>query len=334
LSEEPQPQGQVREGVRHVEVTPDHAGVRLDNFLSKLLPGLPRSRVFRIVRRGEVRVNGKRASPEDRLQPGDKVRVPPVMLPGPDAPPPVARVPRSLIETVRDSILSENDRLIVLNKPAGIAVHGGSGTSFGIIEALRAARPQETLELVHRLDRDTSGCLLVSRKPAALRTLHAMMRDGQMQKGYLALVKGQWDLGKKRIDVPLNTETRVSGERTVRVQTGGKSAVSLFSPVQFFRNRASVVEVDLETGRTHQIRVHAAHVGHPVAGDEKYGDKDFNADMREAGLARMFLHSHRISFDWPNGGDFSASAPLPADLAAVLDALGESTRSRGERRRR
>jgi 23S rRNA pseudouridine955/2504/2580 synthase len=295
---------------------------------------VPRSRVFRIVRRGEVRVNGKRAGPETRLQLGDKVRIPPVSLPSPDAPPPVARVPKTLIETVRDSIITENDRLIVINKPAGIAVHGGSGVSFGIIEALRAARPEETLELVHRLDRDTSGCLLVARKPAALRVLHALMRDGLVEKGYLALVKGQWDLGKKRIDVPLNTETRVGGERTVRVQVGAKSAVSRFSPVQFFRNRASVVEVDLETGRTHQIRVHAAHVGHPVAGDDKYGDKDFNARMREEGLNRMFLHSHRISFDWPNGGDFSASAPLPKDLAAVLDALGEATSAKNPRRRR
>jgi 23S rRNA pseudouridine955/2504/2580 synthase len=325
---------QVREGVRHVEVTEDQAGVRLDNFLTRLLEGVPRSRVFRIVRRGEVRVNGKRASPETRLQTGDKVRVPPVSLPSPDAPPPVARVPRSLIETVRNAIITENDRLIVINKPAGIAVHGGSGVSFGIIEALRAGRPEETLELVHRLDRDTSGCLLVARKPAALRALHALMRDGEVEKGYLALVKGPWDLGKKRIDVPLNTETRVGGERTVRVQAGGKAAVSTFSPVQFFRNRASMVEVDLDTGRTHQIRVHAAHVGHPVAGDDKYGDKDFNARMREEGLTRMFLHSHRISFDWPNGGDFSASAPLPADLAAVLDALAEATSAKDSRRRR
>jgi 23S rRNA pseudouridine955/2504/2580 synthase len=329
-----QAEGQIREGVRYVEVSVDQAGVRLDNFLTKLLGGVPRSRVFRIVRRGEVRVNGKRAGPETRLQAGDSIRVPPVTLPSPDAPPPVARVPRTLVETVRDAIINETDRLLVINKPAGIAVHGGSGVSFGIIEALRAARPEETLELVHRLDRDTSGCLLVARKPAALRVLHAMMRDGQMEKGYLALVKGQWDLGKKRIDVPLNTDIRVGGERTVRVQQGGKAAVSTFSPVQFFRNRASVVEVDLDTGRTHQIRVHAAHVGHPVAGDDKYGDKDFNARMREEGLTRMFLHSHRISFDWPNGGDFSASAPLPADLAAVLDALGESTSAKSSRRRR
>ena len=326
--------GQIREGVRHIEVTAEQAGVRLDNFLTKLLGGVPRSRVFRIVRRGEVRVNGKRASPETRLQAGDSVRIPPLTLPSPDAPPPVARVPRTLIEAVRDCIIIETDRLLVINKPAGIACHGGCGVSFGIIEALRAARPEEPLELVHRLDRDTSGCLLVARKPAALRVLHAMMRDGQMEKGYLALVKGQWDLGKKRIDVPLNTDIRVGGERTVRVQQGGKSAVSTFSPVQFFRNRASLVEVDLDTGRTHQIRVHAAHAGHPVAGDDKYGDKDFNARMREEGLTRMFLHSHRISFDWPNGGDFSASAPLPPDLAGVLDALGEVTSVKSSRRRR
>jgi 23S rRNA pseudouridine955/2504/2580 synthase len=334
LSEQPQPEGQVREGVRHVEVGPEQAGGRLDNFLTQLLRGVPRSRVFRIVRRGEVRVNGKRASPETRLQAGDRIRVPPVSLPAPDAPPVAGRVPRTLVESVREAIISESERLIVVNKPAGIAVHGGSGVSFGIIEALRAARPDETLELVHRLDRDTSGCLLVARKPSALRVLHAMMRDGQMEKGYLALLKGQWDLGKKRIDVPLNTDSRQGGERTVRVQAGGKSAVSIFSPVQFFRNRASLVEVDLKTGRTHQIRVHAAHVGHPVAGDDKYGDREFNARMREAGLTRMFLHSHRISFDWPGGGDFSASAPLPADLAAVLDALGESTSPRAARRRR
>jgi 23S rRNA pseudouridine955/2504/2580 synthase len=329
-----QPEGQVREGVRHVTVTEDQAGVRLDNYLTKLLGAVPRSRIFRIVRRGEVRVNGRRAGPETRLQAGDSVRVPPVNLPAPDAPPPVARVPRTLIEAVRGAIVTENDRLIVVNKPAGIAVHGGSGVSFGIIEALRAARPAETLELVHRLDRDTSGCLLIARKPAALRVLHALMRDGQVEKGYLAVLKGPWDLGKKRIDVPLNTEGRVGGERTVRVQAGGKSAVSTFSPVQFFRNVASMVEVDLATGRTHQIRVHAAHVGHPVAGDDKYGDSDFNARMREQGLTRMFLHAHRISFDWPNGGNFSASTPLPADLAAVVDALGESTSAKGARRRR
>ncbi|HTY51023.1 MAG TPA: RluA family pseudouridine synthase [Steroidobacteraceae bacterium] len=321
-------QGPIREGVRHVEVGEDHAGVRLDNFLSRLLEGVPRSRIYRIVRRGEVRVNGARASPEQRLVTGDRVRVPPVHREAPGAGVP-AKVPRPLMEAVQAAILSEDERLIVLNKPAGIAVHGGSGIGFGIIEALRAARPQETLELVHRLDRDTSGCLLVARKPQVLRELHELMRTGQVDKGYLALLRGQWNLGRKRIDVPLATHTRVGGERTVRVQAGGKEAVSTFTPVQFFGRLASLVEVDLETGRTHQIRVHAAHAGHPVAGDDKYGDEHFNATLQERGLGRMFLHAHRICFDWPRGGDFSASSPLPADLAAVLDALATDPKGGG-----
>ena len=316
--------GRPLETVRLVEVGEEQAGLRLDNFLVRLLESVPRTRVFRLVRKGEVRVNGKRASPELRLQLGDKVRVPPVRLDAPDAvpgAPAASRVPKALVETVRNAILKEDERLIVLNKPAGIAVHGGSGISFGIIEALRAARPDEELELVHRLDRDTSGCLLVARKASALRVLHALMRDGQVEKGYLALVQGQWDLGKKRIDVPLRTDLRVGGERTVRVGAGGKEAVSTFAPVQFFGNKGTLVEVDLDTGRTHQIRVHAAHVGHPVAGDEKYGDEEFNQRMKAKGLNRMFLHSHRISFDWPQGGDFSASAPLPPELGAVIDAM-------------
>ena len=188
-------------------------------------------------------------------------------------------------------------------------MHGGSGVSFGVIEALRAARPDEKLELVHRLDRDTSGLLLVARKPAALRTLHALLREGQVEKRYLALVKGKWELGKKRIDVPLRTDIRVGGERTVKAHASGKEAASVFKPVQFFGKQASLVEVSLETGRTHQIRVHAAHAGYPVAGDEKYGDAEFNERMKAAGLKRMFLHAHQLSFVWPETGvEFSARA--------------------------
>jgi len=319
--------GAARAAVRHIEVGEQDAGQRLDRFLKRRLEGVPASRIYRLVRRGEVRVNSRRAGPEQRLQIGDVVRVPPVREPaeavGVGTP---ARVPAAVVQTVTSAILSEDDRLIVLNKPAGLAVHGGSGLSFGVIEALRAARPQESLELVHRLDRDTSGCLLVARKPVVLKELHALLREGEMQKGYLSLLKGQWNLGRKRIDVPLRTDLREHGERTVRAHPQGKAAVSEFRPVQFFGRTATLVEVALHTGRTHQIRVHAAHAGHPVAGDAKYGDAEFNTQLRQFGLERMFLHAHTIAFSWPGGGEFAASAPLPAELAAVLDALADSRR--------
>jgi len=321
-----------REGVRHIEVDAEAAGQRLDNFLSRLLSDVPRSRVYRIVRKGEVRVNGKRASPELRLQEHDKVRVPPVKL----APPPVpgvSKVPAYLLEQIRAAIIFEDERVIVIDKPAGIAVHGGSGVSVGVIEILRALRPDETLELVHRLDRDTSGCLLISKKSSVLRVLHELLRETGFEKRYLALLRGSWQLGKKRIDVPLRTDTRVGGERTVKADASGKPSVSEFRPVQFFGKRATLVEVMLETGRTHQIRVHAAHAGHPVAGDKKYGDEAFNEEMKELGLDRMFLHAHSVSFDWPQGGEFSVNSPLPPALANIIDVLG-SKREKPSRRRR
>jgi 23S rRNA pseudouridine955/2504/2580 synthase len=200
--------------------------------------------------------------------------------------------------------------------------------SAGVIEALRAARPDETLELVHRLDRDTSGCLLVARRRATLRDLHALLREdtageeGGFDKRYLVLVRGKWELGKKRIDAPLRTDTRVGGERTVRVAPGGKAAASDFSVVQFFGNLATLLEVRLLTGRTHQIRVHAAYAGHPVAGDEKYGDAEFNQQMKGFSLRRLFLHAHSIGFEVPGRGvPMSVSAPLPPELHAVIDAL-------------
>jgi 23S rRNA pseudouridine955/2504/2580 synthase len=305
--------------VRQIAVDERGVGQRLDNFLGRILGDVPRSLIFRVIRKGEVRVNGKRAKPETRLQANDTVRVPPVKT-GASAPP--RRAPDALVSGVTGAIVHEDAQLLVINKPAGVAVHGGSGVSFGVIELLRAARPHEDLELVHRIDRDTSGLLMIARKPAALRTLHALMRDGLVEKRYLALVKGKWELGKKRIDVPLRTDIRVSGERTVKAHESGKEAVSHFKPVQFFGKRASLVEVALETGRTHQIRVHAAHAGYPLAGDEKYGDAEFNEKMKAAGLTRMFLHAHQLSFVWPDTGvEFSASTPLPADLSAVIDAL-------------
>ncbi len=321
-AEDPLPEPEVpeiRTPVQHCEVTAEEAGQRLDNYLQKRLGDLPRSRIYRVIRKGEVRVNGKRAGPETRLNASDKIRIPPVRLMPAAAP---VSPSRDLLTRIGEAIVYEDEKLLVLDKPAGVAVHGGSGVSFGVIEALRALRPEESLELVHRLDRDTSGCLLIARRGAALRSLHALLREDGFEKRYLALLRGKWDLGQKRIDAPLCTDTRVGGERTVRVGAAGKASVSLFRPVQFFGKIATLVEVTLETGRTHQIRVHAQHAGHPVAGDEKYGDAAFNEAMRALGLRRMFLHASSVSFSWPQGGEFSVNTPLPPELGAVLDELG------------
>ena len=329
--------------VRHVVVGEDFVGVRLDKFLSHQYPEIPRTRLFRVVRKGEVRVNGKRAAIDTRLASGDDVRLPPIreLAPGeagaasgPGGAPAVRgpRLPKGLLETVTGAILHEDERLVVINKPAGLAVHGGSGINHGVIEALRAARPDERdkLELVHRLDRDTSGVLLIARRPAVLRMLHAELREGEnFEKRYLALVKGPWNLGKKRIVAPLRTDLRVGGERTVKVAAGGKEAISEFRPVQFFGSVATLVEVEILTGRTHQIRVHAAYAGHPVAGDEKYGDAEFNEEMQRYGLERMFLHASSLTLTWPDRGTpFSVNAPLPRELAQVIDALAARRRPR------
>jgi 23S rRNA pseudouridine955/2504/2580 synthase len=312
---QPEPAPKVREAV----VTESADGQRLDNFLLGQWRGVPRSHVYRVLRKGEVRVNGKRAKPAQRLAAGDRVRLPPMRVEPEETP---RRVPDTLCRTIREAIIFEDDRLLVIDKPAGVAVHGGSGLSFGVIEALRADRPQQELELAHRLDRDTSGCLVVAKRREALRALHALLREGEVEKRYLALLAGRWVLGRKRIDAPLATNRRQGGERVVRVEAEGKESASTFRPVTHFGKRATLVEVDIHTGRTHQIRVHAAHAGHPVAGDDKYGDHDFNRSMKELGLRRLFLHSHSIAFDWPDGrGHFAVSAPLPGDLKRVVDAL-------------
>jgi 23S rRNA pseudouridine955/2504/2580 synthase len=310
----------------------EDAGQRLDKVLAKLLPQVPHTRLFRLLRKGEVRLNGKRVSGEVRVAEGDVLRVPPVRLEAPvvaDVPRTPPRAMTRLGEELGRTKLYEDERLLVVNKPSGVAVHGGSGISAGVIEALRAARPDETLELVHRLDRDTSGCLLVSRKMSTLRSLHAMLREEDaFDKRYLVLVRGKWELGKKRIDAPLRTDNRVGGERVVRVDVGGKEAISDFRVVQFFGSLATLLEVQLITGRTHQIRVHAAYAGHPVAGDERYGDPDYNKQLRTLGLNRIFLHAHSIGFEDPTRKvPISVSAPLPPELHAVVDALT----SKGER---
>ena len=289
------------------------------------LQAVPRSRVYRLLRKGEVRVNRKRVDAEYRIAAGDEVRLPPVRI---DADEP-GRPSSSLQELIERAVIFQDKHLLVIDKPAGVAVHGGSGMSFGVIEALRASRPRETLELVHRLDRDTSGCLLVARDRATLIALHALIRNGGMHKTYLALVAGSWQLGTKRIDAPLATDNRQHGERHVRVAAAGKDSVSVFKPVQFFGTLATLMEVDIPTGRTHQIRVHAAFAGHPLLGDDKYGDRERNAELKGVGLKRTFLHAQSVAFDWPGSGvPFHVSAPLPAELAAVLDAIAQKKRPR------
>jgi 23S rRNA pseudouridine955/2504/2580 synthase len=311
-------------GVRRVRAGAGSEGQRLDNFLLRELAGVPRSRVYRLLRRGEVRVNGKRKQADYRLVADDEVRLPPLReAPAPDTA--QRPVPDGLLETVRAAIVHEDPRLLVLDKPAGLAVHGGSGLSFGAIEALRALRPEESLELVHRLDRDTSGCLLVARTRPALRLAHALLREGAVEKRYTALVAGRWRLGRKTIDAPVLTHAREGGERVVRVHRAGKVALSDFRAVAHFRDVATLMDVAIRTGRTHQIRVHSAFAGHPVAGDDKYGDREHNARMRAIGLRRMFLHASSIAFRWPDtGATFRAEAGLPAELNAVLARLREA----------
>lgn len=325
-------------GVSHRDVVAEEAGQRIDNYLLRHLKGIPRSRIYRILRKGEVRVNGKRAKPEYRVAEGDRVRIPPIRQGDEEAPTRTSRVPDRLIDTIRRAIIHEDDDVIVVNKPSGVATHGGSGIDFGVIETLRAYwaghHPNETLELAHRLDRETSGCLIIVRKRSRLRELHAIIREGQMEKRYLALVQGRWAHGTEEINAPLMLRQKQGGERVVKVGAGGKEAVSIFKPIQQFGKRATLMEIDLKTGRTHQIRVHAAHAGHPVAGDDKYGNREFNEEMASRGLKRMFLHAQLVNFTWPNGKDFTASAPLDDELKAVLDGIERKSETRSAQRPR
>jgi len=312
--------------VSYVEAQEGDDGQRLDNFLLRILGAVPRSLVYRILRTGEVRVNGRRAKPAYRLVTGDKVRLPPLQGAGRKQDSETAKAPsKSLRDFVAGAVVHEDRDLIVVNKPAGVAVHGGSGVSFGVIEALRAVHPElQELELVHRLDRETSGCLLVAKRRAVLRDLHAQLRERRMEKRYLTLVAGKWPFGAKTIDLPLKTNLKQGGERVVRVHSDGQQAVTTFKPLEQFGKIATLLDVDLGTGRTHQIRVHAAHAGYPVAGDEKYGDRDKDAKLKEYGLTRMFLHAASLTFR--RGEEpFTVTAPLPPELQAVVDELRRAT---------
>ncbi|MBT8136652.1 MAG: RluA family pseudouridine synthase [Gammaproteobacteria bacterium] len=302
---------------RTVTVAEDFAGQRVDNFLARELRGVPRSRIYRILRRGEVRVNRGRVRPGHRLEAGDLVRIPPLRLatPGNDALPP------ALSRRLTDAVIYEDQRLLVMDKPAGVAVHGGSGLSHGVIEALRKLRTDcHSLELVHRLDRETSGCLMIAKKRSELRALHELLRNGAMEKRYLALLARRLPEDLVVVDTPLRVVRR-NGERFAEVAADGRPAHTEFRRLQNFRH-ATLVEVLLGTGRTHQIRAHAASIGNPVAGDERYGDAGANKRFAQGGLRRLFLHAHALRFERPhNGEDFQVSAPLPDDLREVLDSL-------------
>ena len=306
--------------VRMVEVDEGSDGQRIDNFLQKQLKGVPKTRIYRILRKGEVRVNKKRIKPDFRLSCGDIVRIPPVRVSEKrETPRPADRV----LQQIKESILYEDDALLILNKPSGLAVHGGSGISYGVIEGLRALRPEARfLELAHRLDRDTSGCLVIAKKRSALRAFQSLLREGGMDKHYLALLMGRWKGGGKRIDAPLRKNELKSGERVVRVSKDGKPSLRIFTPVTIYKD-CSLMRVKLITGRTHQVRVHAHYSGHPIAGDEKYGDDGFNREMGKRGLKRLFLHAAELRFTLPEHGTIHVEAPLEERLQNLLNNLEE-----------
>lgn len=308
-------------GVQMLEVPPELAGQRIDNYLRNQLKGVPKTLIYRILRKGEVRVNKGRIKPEYKLQAGDLVRVPPLRLAERDEPAPLAQ---GLLERLEAAIVYEDKALIVLSKPAGIAVHGGSGLNYGVIEAFRQLRPDaKELELVHRLDRDTSGLLMIAKKRSMLRHLHQELRGDGVDKRYMALVRGRWETGKKQVNAPLLKNTLRSGERMVEVTDEGKEALTLFKVLRRFGDFATLVEARPITGRTHQIRVHARHAGHAIAGDNKYGDEEFSREIRELGGKRLFLHAYALKVPLPDGGELSLEAPVDEVWANTLERLGE-----------
>ncbi|HWV15982.1 MAG TPA: 23S rRNA pseudouridine(955/2504/2580) synthase RluC [Cellvibrio sp.] len=300
----------------------DQAGQRLDNFLMARLKGVPKSKVYNIIRKGEVRVNKGRSKPEYKLAAGDEIRIPPVRMEEKEA---KAKPSHMLTRLLEQSILFENEGLLVINKPPGLAVHGGSGVSLGLIETLRQMRPDARyLELVHRLDRDTSGCIMIAKKRSMLRHLQAALRDkgnSGIRKVYQALVVGAWPKNVRRIEAPLLKTEVLNDERIVRVHADGKPSLTEFKVLNSFAS-CTLVEARPITGRTHQIRVHAQYAGHSLVGDEKYGDDDFNLLMRGQGVKRLFLHAAELGFYLPEAKELTiVKAPLTPDLASVLQKL-------------
>ena len=310
-------QGTRKEAVTRVIIGDEAAGQRLDNYLFRQLKGVPKSRIYRMLRGGEARVNGRRAEPSQRLESGDEVRIPPVRTAQLASSSP-ARVTRSLLKHV----LYRDDALLALDKPAGQAVHGGSGVSLGIIEQLRLEMPDTPyMELVHRLDKETSGVLLVALKRSALTTMHRMLREGQVRKTYTALARGQWRGEQRHVRLSLQKYVTAEGERRVAVSDHGQYAHTVFRLIRQYPGY-SLLEAELKTGRTHQIRVHLAALGHPIAGDEKYGDYELNRRLKKQGLKRMFLHAQRLVFAHPlTGVPLDLASPLPGDLDDFLHGM-------------
>jgi 23S rRNA pseudouridine955/2504/2580 synthase len=305
--------------VRFVEITEGNAGQRVDNFLITTLKGAPKSLIYRIVRKGEVRVNKKRVKPEYKLQLNDLVRIPPVRLADRQEP---AKIGTKLIDQLEAAVLYEDDDLIVVNKPSGIAVHGGSGISLGLIESFRQMRPQaKFLELVHRLDRDTSGCILLAKKRSALKLMHESLQKSRITKIYHAMVMGSWSERKKRIDAPLRKNELKSGERVVKVSADGKASLTEFKVLERFGRQATLIEARPITGRTHQIRVHCQFAGHPIVGDTKYNTDEMNDVMRSHGFNRLFLHAAELRFPLPSGGRKVIKAPLEISLQKAVNSF-------------
>jgi 23S rRNA pseudouridine955/2504/2580 synthase len=296
--------------VQWVEITEDHSEQRLDNFLITRLKGVPKSRIYRIVRKGEVRVNKGRVDVKYRLVIGDIVRIPPVRQSETEDETP--NVSRGLTDILQSNVLFEDESLLIVNKPSGFAVHGGSGIDSGIIEGFRKLNPEQRfLELVHRLDRDTSGCLLIAKKRSALRSLHEQFRNDTVTKAYLALLSGQWARKKLVVNQPLQKNVSKGGERMVIISKTGKESETLFRRLKLYKD-ATLVEALPKTGRTHQIRVHAAYLSHPIVGDDRYGFDDINKSFKNRGYKRMFLHAETLQFQHPVSGEtVKVSAPLP-----------------------
>ena len=307
-----------RTSVQLISLSEEESGQRLDNFLLRTLSGVPKTRIYKAIRKGEVRVNKGRAKPETKLASGDMIRIPPLDVAEVSEP---AAIPDRWFKRIANSIVYDDKNLIVLNKPTGLAVHGGSGVTFGLIESLRQIFPnQRYLELVHRLDRDTSGLIMVAKRAATLRELHQLLRGDGVDKRYLALVHGKWPAHRVRVEASLAKSGLSSGERVVRVSAEGRRSVTDFRVVERFSG-ATLIEAKPITGRTHQIRVHAQHAGHPIMGDPKYASEDQLLFARSTGLKRLFLHAHQLGFKL-DGKRYTLEAPLDLELQKVCESLG------------